>query len=75
MKTRFLYKRLHAFAAVSWLFWAPMTVQATDVAVLKLGTLIDQADAVFIGTAKDVSEDKSSGSQKATKHLGVNFVV
>jgi hypothetical protein len=65
MKTRFLYKRLRTFAAVSLLLWTPMTAQATDVAVLRLGTLIDQADVIVIGTAKEVSEDKASGSQKA----------
>ncbi len=65
MKTRFLYKQLRTFAAVSWLLWVPMTAQATDVAVLRLGTLIDQADVIVIGTAKEVNEDKASGSQKA----------
>jgi hypothetical protein len=65
MKTRFLYKQLRTFAAVSWLLWVPMSAQATDVALLRLGTLIDQADVIVIGTAKEVNEDKTSGSQKA----------
>ena len=73
MKKRPLYKRLRHFAAASWLFCVPMTAHATDVPVLRLSTLIDQAEIIAIGTAKEVTEDKSTGAQKATITLQETF--
>ena len=73
MNTRLMYKRLRAFAAASWLLSTPVATYATDTALLQLGTLIDQANAITIGVVKDVTIDKNSGAQRATFSIQENL--